>query len=525
MPVKLYSKLVLISLITSFSAFAGSPVIDETATSETAFTFHDESAAQQEYVTNAEGILLGYSSDDLWQRIKDGYALPTLQSQYTAKHESWYASRPDYIKRMVARSERYLYYIVEEVEKRNMPSEIALLPMIESACNPQALSRSRAAGIWQFMPATGKHFGLQQNWWADHRKDVTAATDAALDYLQKLHLMFGTWDLALAAYNAGEGTVSRAIERNRKQGLPTDYASLPLSDETRNYVPKLQAMKNIITHPERYGLEIDSIPNQPYFTKVTAPEQIDAQLAAQLAEIPYEEFAALNPEYNRPVVTAKGDSVHEILLPVSAAETFTYNLAEYDQPLVSWQTYHAKRGERLDGIARKFGISLVKLRDVNDLPAIKTLTRTRSILVPGTTSLANAASGIDNNHFILAENSDSTELTRKQTIRHTVRPNETLYAIALRYGVTTKQIMASNALKSSRLKIGQHLLIAANSKKPATGKQNANKKHYVVKRGDTLESIARKFEIASADLKRWNNLSGTLIRPGEKLTIFAPEEA
>jgi membrane-bound lytic murein transglycosylase D len=183
---------------------------------------------------------------DLRQRIISGYTMPELSSNYTGAHEAWYASRPDYMKRMIGRSQRYLYHIVVEVEKRGMPSEIALLPMVESAFNPVANSRSKASGIWQFMPATGKHFGLKQDWWVDNRRDVTAATSAALTYLQKLHGMFGNWDLALAAYNAGEGTVQRAIDRNRKKGLPTDYASLSLPEETKNYVPKLQAIKNIM---------------------------------------------------------------------------------------------------------------------------------------------------------------------------------------------------------------------------------------------------------------------------------------
>ncbi|MGZ8258506.1 MAG: transglycosylase SLT domain-containing protein, partial [Methylotenera sp.] len=203
-------------------------------------------------------------NDDLWQRIKDGYAMPDSTSDLVARHESWYSSRPDYVRRMVERSQKYLFHIVEEVEKRGMPSEIALLPMIESAYNPQAYSSGRASGIWQFIPSTGKHFGLKQNWWVDNRRNVTFATDAALTYLQKLHAMFGAWDLALAAYNAGEGTVGRAIERNRKLGLPTDYESLNLPPETRNYVPKLQAIKNLMTNPGNYGLKIQTIANTPY---------------------------------------------------------------------------------------------------------------------------------------------------------------------------------------------------------------------------------------------------------------------
>ncbi|MDO9392781.1 MAG: transglycosylase SLT domain-containing protein, partial [Methylotenera sp.] len=283
------------------------------------------------------------SSEDLWQRIKNGYAMPDSTSSLVTRHEEWYSSRPDYIKRMVERSQRYLFHIVEEVEKRGMPTEIALLPMIESAFNPQAYSTSSASGIWQFIPSTGKHFGLKQNWWVDNRRNVTFATDAALEYLQKLYGMFGSWDLALAAYNAGEGTVGRAIERNRKLGLPTNYESLSLPTETKNYVPKLQAIKNLMTNPGDYGLKIQTIANTPYFTKVSAPAQIDSHLAAKFAEITDSEFLALNPSYNRPVITGSGDK-HELLLPILSAQTFRNNLATYDKPLVSWQTYYAKRG-------------------------------------------------------------------------------------------------------------------------------------------------------------------------------------
>lgn len=342
------------------------------------------------------------NADDLRERIISGYSMPDINSNYTGTHEAWYASRPDYVKRMMGRSQRYLYHIVVEVEKRGMPSEIALLPMVESAFNPKANSSAKAAGIWQFMPATGKTFGLKQDWWVDNRRNVTAATNAALDYLQKLHTMFGTWDLALAAYNSGEGTVQRAIERNRRKGLPTDYQSLSLPNETKNYVPKLQAIKNIMARPENYGLNIDAIPNKPYFTKVTAPTQIDAKLAASLAEIPFEEFASLNPEYNRPVLMETGDSVHEILLPVSAANTFKENLTNYNKPLVSWQTYHAKRGERMDKIAQKFGINVAELRDINNMPKGK-LKGSQAIMVP---NMSENSTPIDPN---TVSTNDSTE--------------------------------------------------------------------------------------------------------------------
>lgn len=489
-------------------------------------------------------------NDDLWQRIKDGYAMPDSNSELIAQHENWYVSRPDYVKRMVERSQKYLFHIVEEVEKRGMPTEIALLPMIESAYNPQAYSRSRASGIWQFIPSTGKNFGLKQNWWVDNRRNVTAATDAALTYLQKLHAMFGAWDLALAAYNAGEGTVSRAIERNRRLGLPTDYESLNLPPETRNYVPKLQAIKNLMTNPENYGLQIQTIANSAYFTKVSAPAQIDARLAAKLAEITYEEFTALNPGFNRPVIASVGDK-HELLLPISAAQTFKDNLAGYNKPLVSWQTYFAKRGERMDSIAKKFGIPVAQLRDVNDLSGNKKMLKSSTILVPnghqtnfvapqdsdvktGQTSTTqsgviqavetvNAPPAID---VASVENNapEPEETATKSSRTHIVKKGEGIQTIAKRYHVSVKQIMASNSLKNSRVKVGQSLIIESTSSKNTTrtaaNSSTGKKKTYLVKRGDTLHSIAEKFDVTLIEIKRWNKNISSNIQPGDKLTIM-----
>jgi membrane-bound lytic murein transglycosylase D len=416
------------------------------------------------------------AAPDLRQRIISGYTMKELNSNYTGTHEAWYASRPDYMKRMIGRSQRYLYHIVVEVEKRGMPSEIALLPMIESAFNPVANSRSKASGIWQFMPATGKHFGLKQDWWVDNRRDVTAATSAALSYLQKLYGMFGNWDLALAAYNAGEGTVQRAIDRNRKKGLPTDYASLSLPEETKNYVPKLQAIKNIMRKPEVYGLNIDKIPNRPYFTKVIAPEQIDAKLAATLAEVSYEEFISLNPAYNRPVITETG-SAHEILLPVSAANTFKLNLANYDKPLVSWQTYHTKRGERMDKIARKFGISVSQLREINDITNSKKINDAQPILVPF---------GARNNEpleidFNSAPDNITLDIikTTNENKAHSVKPKETLAAIGRQYDVSVNSLMTYNALKNPSLKIGQIINIPNSDLKNQPNQQKQNDKSKV----------------------------------------------
>ena len=449
-----------------------------------------ETQVQEDANIQPEFINIG--SEDLWQRIKDGYAMPDSTSSLVANHENWYSSRPDYIRRMVERSQKYLFHIVEEVEKRGMPTEIALLPMIESAYNPQAYSTSNASGIWQFITSTGKHFGLKQNWWIDNRRNVVIATDAALTYLQKLYGMFGSWDLALAAYNAGEGTVGRAIERNRRLGLATDYESLNLPSETKNYVPKLQAIKNLMTNPGKYGLKIQTIANTAYFTKVSAPLQIDAHLAAKLAEISDDEFLALNPSNKRPVISNNGEK-HEILLPILAAQTFRDNLANYNKPLVSWQTYFAKRGERMEKIASKFGIQLSKLRNINNLPSQNKIKKSSTILVPngnktdfsGQKSLSSNTLDVvqdaETSHQISAQqasdninlaemdaanyektseyNKDKSEPVATLNIKHKVKKGETLHAIAKHYGVSVEQIVESSTLKNKKVKIGQLLTI------------------------------------------------------------------
>lgn len=480
---------------------------------------HDNSS---DSVSDQQNNIITINNDDLWQRIKDGYAMPESTSALVANHEAWYSSRPDYVRRMVERSQKYLFHIVEEVEKRGMPTEIALLPMIESAYNPQAYSSGRASGIWQFIPSTGKNFGLKQNWWVDNRRNVTVATDAALTYLQKLHAMFGAWDLALAAYNAGEGTVGRAIERNRKLGLATDYESLNLPPETKNYVPKLQAIKNLMTNPGDYGLKIQTIANTAYFAKVSAPPQIDAHLAAKLAEISDDEFLALNPSYNRPVITSSGGK-HELLLPITSAQTFRDNLANYNKPLVSWQTYFAKRGERMDKIATKFGIKIGLLRDVNNLPDQKKIKNSSTILVPngnladfnGTkipatkdvselstneststiTSTANYSSKQNSENIDLASAQNNTlnnvtnikdviEPAKAQSVSHRVKKGESMQTIAKRYGVSVKQIMASNSLKNSRVKIGQLLTISKETADSVQSKGQTNNKQSNKKMSD-----------------------------------------
>lgn len=373
---------------------------------------------------------------DVWQRIRNGFAMREMKSPLVTRHQNWYVSRPDYIDRMTERAQRYLYFIIEEVEKRGMPSEIALLPMIESAFNPGAYSGARASGIWQFIPSTGKNFGMQQNWWYDERRDIISATTGALDYLQKLHDEFGDWELALAAYNCGENAVRRAQALNRKRHLPTNYASLKLPRETRNYLPKLHAIKNIVSNPASFNLALQPIPNQPYFAPVVTARHIDVELAAELAEISLEEFTALNPANNRPVILQENADV--LLLPVDKVEIFQANLEQYDEPLVSWKAYQSKKGERLDKVASNFGLSVEQLRSINGLPPHAKLSAGQVLLVPLNGEDAESEFAAFNTHIV------PFDMLLANAVRHTVRKGDTLSSIARRYRVRLSSLQSWN---------------------------------------------------------------------------------
>jgi membrane-bound lytic murein transglycosylase D len=305
--------------------------------------------------------------DDLWVRIRRGFAMPDINNKLVQRQMAYYVARPDYLQRVFDRSRLYLYHITEEVEKRGMPTEIVLLPMVESAFNPMAYSRAHASGLWQFIPGTGKRYDLAQNYWYDGRRDIIESTNAALDYLTKLYKMHGDWQLALASYNWGEGAVGRAIAKNRAAGKPTDYLSLKMPAETQNYLPKLQALKNIIANPEPFGISLDPIPNQPYFAEYTGLRDIDVQLAAELAEMPVNEFIALNPGFSRPLIRAA--VTPRIVLPADKVDVFHDNLAKLEGSLVSWKTYHPKKGETFESIAKKHGMTVGQLKEVNGIQA------------------------------------------------------------------------------------------------------------------------------------------------------------
>ncbi len=411
--------------------------------------------------------------DDVWQRIRDGFSMPDLGGTLVAEKTAWYVQRPEYLKRVFERSRRYLFHIVEEIEKRGLPTELALLPMVESSFNPMAYSRAHASGLWQFIPGTGKRYDLAQNWWYDGRRDIVASTAAALDYLNDVYKMHGDWHLALASYNWGENAVARALEKNRAARLPLDYSSLTMPLETRHYVPKLQALKNIIDNPSAFGIELDPIPNQAYFASITKTRDIDVRLAAKLAEMPVEEFIALNPGFSRPVIRAELSP--RIVLPADRVEIFHANLTRYDdKSLVSWQTYQPKKGDTLDSIARRFGVGVAQLKEVNGIGP-RTRGMPAALVVP-----TDGSRDLGRLPIMYAP---PIAVTGPRKFVHTVKAGETLPGIAGRYQVRVEDLRRWN--KIGRLAPGQKLNVQTRGvptrAKPAKGKPR-NKAQTIISR-------------------------------------------
>jgi membrane-bound lytic murein transglycosylase D len=376
---------------------------------------------------------------DLWERIRHGFAMPNLDNDLVRQQEQWYVSRPEYMQRMTERSRKYLFHIVEELERRNMPTELALLPFIESAFNPQAVSSARAAGMWQFMPATGHYFELKQNVFRDDRRDVLASTRAALDYLQKLYGMFGDWHLALAAYNWGEGSVARAIARNQKLGLGTGYADLNMPNETRMYVPKLQAVKNIVAGPEKFAAELPLIENHPYFDSVTISRDMDVELAARLADVDVVDFKALNPSFRRPVILAASNP--EILLPWDSAKVFKRNLQAYSAgQYASWTAWSAPRTMSVSEAARHVGMNESDFRSVNTIPPRMLIKAGSVLIVPRSAKVQDDVAGhvADNGQLNLAPE----QVTRRTTVKAGKR--DSVASIARRYRVSAAQVAEWN---------------------------------------------------------------------------------
>ena len=416
-------------------------------------------------------VVLKQTSDaDLWARIRRGFMMNDLASDLIGSQEQWYSSRPDYIERMTGRSSKYLYHIVEELERRNMPTELALLPFIESAFNPQAVSSAKAAGMWQFMPATGKYFSLKQNVFRDDRRDVLASTRAALDYLKKLHGMFGDWHLALAAYNWGEGSVGRAIAKNQREGLPTDYASLNMPAETRNYVPKLLAVKNIVANPGAFNSTLPDIPNHPYFQTVNITRDLDVALAAKLAEIKLDDFKSLNPSANKPVIFAAG--MPRILLPWDNAGIFERNLLIHNGQTAGWTVWTAPSTLKVAEAAKRVGMNEALFREINRIPPKMLIKQGSTLLVPRSAKQDKDVSGhvADNGQV-----SFSPEIVLKKMLVK-LRKSETVASIAKRYNVTAASVADWNKVSAaSTFKAKQSVVVYVRATAKSLGRKNSAK--------------------------------------------------
>jgi membrane-bound lytic murein transglycosylase D len=421
---------------------------------------------------------------DLWLRVRKGFAMPDLDNALVLKWQQYYASRPDYVQRMTERGSRYLFYVVEEIDKRGMPTELALLPFIESAFNPQAMSVAQASGMWQFMPATGKDFDLKQNLFRDDRRDVLASTRAALDYLQMLHKQFNDWQLALAAYNWGQGSVQRAIDRNRKAGLDAGYENLRMPDETRNYVPKLQAVKNIVLQPQAFGITLPRLENHPYFLSVPITNDIDVDVAARLAGISLDEFQQLNPQMNKPVILAAGTP--QVLLPYDNATLFVRNLRAHKAPLATWTAWVAPATLKPGEVAQRVGMSETELRAVNRIPPRMLVKAGSTLLVPrnGQRSADVPEQIADNAKMLLAPE----RLPGKRIAFKAGKGGDSVAAVAKRYRVSAEQVAQWNDVDAAaRFKPGQTIVVvtavpaqrsaaratAAGKSKPATARAAA----------------------------------------------------
>jgi membrane-bound lytic murein transglycosylase D len=457
---------------------------------------------------------------NLLDRVRAGLKLSENYHSRIDKETDWFARNPEYLERVFTRAAPYLHYIVHEVERRGLPMELALLPVVESAFQPFAYSSARAMGLWQFIPATGTRFNLKQDWWYDGRRDVVAATNAALDYLTYMNEMFdGDWLHAIAGYNTGEGNVGKAIRRNKNEKKRIDFWNLRLAAETRAYVPKLLAMARVVADPQKYGLSIEGIADTPYFEQVETGGQISIEVAAELAGISTEQMYDLNPAYHRWATDPTGP--HRLLVPVESAETFRQNLLLLtpDQRL-RVERYMVRDGDTVNSISQRFGTSVQVLRELNQLGNASTIVTGAELRVPSKVSslpqvVLQAAARVDSRVVPGAV--------------HVVRSGDTLSGIAKRYRVTVSTLTRLNNLRAtSILRIGQRLTIsAANSSSAAAGgtgtvttSADGQQLTYVVQRGDTLSAIARTLKVSVTSLRSWNNLPGNTIRPGQRLVAF-----
>jgi len=460
------------------------------------------------------------ADDSIWPKIRNNFQLDLSQSNpKIIAQRNWYLRHPKYLSRVIRRAGPYLYFITEEIKKRDIPMELALLPIVESAFDPFAYSHSKASGIWQFIPGTGKVYGLKQNWWYDGRRDVIASTNGALNYLTDLNKRFdGDWLLALAAYNSGGGTVNKAMRKNRRKGRPTDFWSLALPRETRAYVPKLIALAQIFESPEKFGITLDPLPNTPYFELVTLKGQIDLAQASQLAGLKINELYRLNPGFNRWATDPEGP--HRLVVPIANAEPLRQGLAKLSlSERVQWKRYKIKSGDSLSTIAAKFNTKASVLRQVNQLKG-NLIRAGKTLLIPSPSHTL-AAYSLSAEQRILSKQNRPVKGKRKTFYR--VRKGDSLWTIARKYRISSSQLAKWNGIaKKDSLQINQKLAIWLPQTKRQSHRPNIIKKlNYRVRKGDSLSRIAQKFNVNVAQLAEWNQLERRrYLQPGQSLTVF-----
>lgn len=452
--------------------------------------------------------------DDVWERIRYQLSINVPQNRPVVTERNYYAKHQRYLDRISKRAEPYLHFIVEEVEKREMPIEIALLPIVESAFDPFGYSHRTASGIWQFMPQTGERFDLKQNWWYDGRRDIVQSTRAALDYLSYLHkTLEGDWLNAIAAYNSGEGRLMRAIKKNRKKHLPTDFWSLDLPRETTAYVPKLLALADLLKRSDEFNVSWKPIINAQVVEVVDVGSQIDLALAAEMADMTLTELYRLNPGFNRWATDPNGP--HSLLLPIDKAQQFSEKLANTDiKNRLRWQRYVVKSGDSLSVIAKKFTTSTSAIRSLNKLDS-NTIRIGQELLVPLT-------DGAINSEHLPKQMRMAANKTSRTKLSHTVKSGDTLWDISREYDVTMDELAKWNKLKKSAvLRLNQKLTVYKSQNKTTSAPKSTNRTiTYKVRRGDSLARIASKFNLTVSEIIKWNNLAGQkYLQPGQKLKL------
>lgn len=499
--------------------FPGQRTLPSAAYSEAAFAHESHENASVQYERN-------HTENNLWKRLASGYALPYQSNKRIKTHIRWYARHQSYLDRVAKRADKYLYVIVEEAERMGLPMELALLPIVESAFQPFAYSHGRAAGIWQFIPATGRLYGLEQNWWYDGRRDIMTSTKAALKFLRGLHRSLNKdWMLALAAYNSGYGTVTKAIRKNKRRGKPTDFWSLSLPKETRSYVPKLLAIAEIIRNPEKFNLKLRPIANKPFMAEVDTGSQIDLALAADLAQISLEELYTLNPGYNRWATSPKGP--HKLMVPVDKVEIFNYNLSVLpENKRISWVRHKIKKGQSLLAISDKYDTTVALIKDLNQIRG-NMIREGQNLIIPVSSRKGKTYTLSAEQRLIALQN---TKRKGKDKLSYRVKPGDTLWSISRKYKVGYRSLAKWNGLAPrDTLRSGQKLVIWTkggylNRAKfsPHATQLVTQKIKYRVRRGDSLARISQKFKVNISDLKRWNNAisSKKYLQPGQRLTLY-----